>query len=180
MIESQYITDVMLQFKRMKLNAEKGMLQVSDDAFLKLLHDDGNSIGLIVKHVAGNLRSRWTDFLTSDGEKSDRNRDREFELDAENTRSDLMARWDKGWAVLFDVIGSLTPDDLQKTVYIRAEPHSVVMAINRQLTHYSEHVGQIVMLSKYWAGDTWETLSIAKGASVAFNQEKMSKRSESE
>jgi hypothetical protein len=138
------------------------MAQVEDPQFFALLDSDANSIALIVKHVAGNMRSRWTDFLTTDGEKLDRNRDSEFEHDTADSRQAIMARWDAGWEILFTTLTSLGPADLSRSVTIRDEPHTVVQAINRQLSHYSVHVGQIVLLAKHYAGPNWKTLSIPK------------------
>ena len=138
------------------------MAQVADPQFFALLDPDANSIALIVKHVSGNMRSRWTDFLTTDGEKPDRDRDSEFERDTADTRQAIMARWDAGWELLFATIMSLAPGDLGRSVTIRGEPHTVVQAINRQLSHYSAHVGQIVLLAKHYAGPSWKTLSIPK------------------
>ncbi len=177
LLGSQYLDDVIQQFRQLKDHTEKGMMQVSDDDFIKLLHPDGNSIAVLVKHLAGNMRSRWSDFLVSDGEKADRDRDTEFEHTQVDTRRRLMEKWEEGWAILFNTLASLEPDDMNKTIYIRSEPHSVVRAINRQLIHYSTHSGQIIMLSKYWAGDKWNTLSIPKGDSAIFNKKMVEKRS---
>lgn len=130
-----------------------------------------NSIAMIVKHLRGNMLSRWTDFLTSDGEKRDRHRDEEFEED-QASKEVVLQRWHEGWACLLKAIGSLTPDDLEKTIYIRAEAHSVLDAINRQMTHVPYHVGQMVYIGKMILGENWQSLSIPKGQSEAFNQEK--------
>ena len=162
MIEQHYLDDSLVQLRKLKAQADKAMAQVDDRQFFELLDADANSIALIVKHVAGNMRSRWTDFLTSDGEKADRHRDGEFERDAEDTREALLARWEAGWELLFNTVTSLQPADLGKTVMIRQEPHTVVQAINRQVSHYSAHVGQIVLLAKHFAGSSWRTLSIPK------------------
>ncbi len=164
MIEQHYLDECVSQLRKLKGQAEKAMAQVGDAQFFALLDADANSIALIVKHVAGNMRSRWTDFLTSDGEKPDRHRDGEFEREAVDTREAILARWEAGWDLLFDAVTSLQPGDLQKTVAIRGEPHTVVQAINRQLSHYSAHVGQIVLLSKHFTGANWKTLSIPKRA----------------
>ena len=129
-----------------------------------------NSIALVVKHLAGNARSRWTDFLTSDGEKADRQRDREFELAEGDSRAALMAAWDAGWAALERALEPLTEDDLLRTITIRGEPHSVLKAIDRQLTHYGYHVGQIVLLARLAQGAGWKSLSVARGQSEAFNR----------
>jgi hypothetical protein len=162
LIERQYLDDSVLQLRKLKAQADKAMAQVDDAQFFALLDADANSIGLIVKHVAGNMRSRWTDFLTSDGEKPDRHRDSEFEREAADTRDAVLTRWEAGWEVLFNALMSLGPDDLGKTINIRNEPHTVVQAINRQVSHYSAHTGQIVLLAKHFAGPNWKTLSIPK------------------
>ena len=164
MIEQHFLDDCVFQLRKLRSQADKAMAQVDDPQFFAVIDDDANSIALIVKHVAGNMRSRWTDFLTTDGEKPDRHRDTEFERESGDTREAILARWDAGWNVLFAAITSLTPADLGKTVTIRNEPHTVVQAINRQLSHYSAHVGQIVLLAKHFAGQRWQTLSIPKNA----------------
>ena len=162
MIEQHYLDDCVFQLRKLKAQADTAMTQVDDPQFFALLDEDANSIALIVKHVAGNMRSRWTDFLTSDGEKSDRHRDTEFEHDSGDTRAALLARWDDAWELVLGTLTSLQPADLSRTVTIRGEPHTVVQAINRQLSHYSAHVGQIVLLAKHYAGSRWQTLSIPK------------------
>ena len=162
MIEQHFLDDCVFQLRKLRSQADKAMAQVDDPQFFAVIDDDANSIALIVKHVAGNMRSRWTDFLTTDGEKPDRHRDTEFERESGDTREAILARWDAGWNVLFAAITSLAPADLGKTVTIRNEPHTVVQAINRQLSHYSAHVGQIVLLAKHFAGPRWQTLSIPK------------------
>jgi hypothetical protein len=162
LIEQHFLDDCLFQLRKLRSQADKAMAQVDERQFFALIDDDANSIALIVKHVAGNMRSRWTDFLTTDGEKSDRHRDTEFEREPGDTREAILARWDAGWNVLFAAITSLAPADLGKTVTIRNEPHTVVQAINRQLSHYSAHVGQIVLLAKHFAGPRWQTLSIPK------------------
>ena len=162
MIQQHYLDDCLFQLRKLKAQSDKAMAQVDDSQFFELIDPEANSIALIVKHVAGNMRSRWTDFLTTDGEKGDRHRDTEFEQGAEDTREAILARWEAGWALLFDTIASLRPPDLGKTVMIRSEPHTVVQAINRQVSHYSAHVGQIMLLAKHFAGSRWQTLSIPK------------------
>jgi len=162
LIEQHYLDDSVLQLRKLKAQADKAMAQVDDAQFFALLDANANSIALIVKHVAGNMRSRWTDFLTSDGEKPDRHRDDEFEREAADTRDAVLERWEAGWEALFSALMSLGPGDLGTTVSIRNEPHSVVQAINRQVSHYSAHVGQIVLLAKHFAGPNWKTLSIPK------------------
>lgn len=162
MIEQHYIDDAVGQLTRLKESADKAIAQMADQQLFDRLDRDANSIALIMKHVAGNMRSRWTDFLTSDGEKPNRQRDDEFELDEEDTRENLVAVWDAGWTLTLETIAALQPDDLATVVYIRGQALSVVHAINRQMTHYAEHVGQIVMLAKHYAGPSWKTLSIPK------------------
>ncbi len=155
--------------KRLKDLAERAMGQVPPDRFATALSEGGNSIAVIVKHMSGNMRSRWTEFLTSDGEKPWRDRDREFEIDQDDTREALLARWEEGWRALFATLAGLGPDDLGRTVTIRREPMTVSQAIHRQLTHYAYHVGQIVVLAKHLAGGDWKTLSVARGESARFN-----------
>lgn len=162
MIDQHYLDESLAQLGKLKAQAERAVDQVDDRAFFALLDPDANSIALIMKHVAGNMQSRWTDFLISDGEKPNRNRDTEFEQDPADTRAAIMQRWQEGWSVLFAAISALRPGDLSSTVTIRNEPHTVVQAINRQASHYSAHVGQIVLLAKHFAGPGWETLSIPK------------------
>jgi len=164
-----YHAESLSSFRNAKKLAERAIEQVSDEEFFATIDEEANSIALIVKHITGNLRSRWTDFLTTDGEKPDRNRDTEFEV-IEDTRESLMQFWEDGWKILFDSIEPLTVDDFSKTITIRGEPHSIVQAINRQLTHYSYHVGQIVFLAKHFRSDEWKTLSIAKNHSEEFNR----------
>jgi len=162
LIEQHYLDDCLLQLRKLKAQAEKGIAQIDDDQFFALIDPEANSIALIMKHVAGNMRSRWTDFLTSDGEKPDRDRDSEFETLAGDTREAILARWEDGWSRLIGAMSSLAPGDLQKTVTIRGEAHTVLQAINRQFSHYSAHVGQIVLLAKHFAGPRWQTLSMPK------------------
>lgn len=144
------------------------MAQCPDKALFRALDSESNSIAIIVKHMAGNMRSRWTDFLTSDGEKPDRNRDSEFESPA-TTREELLKQWDAGWSHVFSALEPLSGADITRTVTIRTEPHSVMQAINRQIAHYSYHVGQIVYLAKHFAGDHWIPLTIPKRKSADFN-----------
>jgi hypothetical protein len=160
-----FLQDALGEFRKYKRFAEKAIAQVGDDEFFRRLDPESNSIALIMKHISGNLRSRWRDFLTTDGEKPDRNRDSEFEMEDADTRDGILERWEAGWKLLFDALSPLTDDDLRKTVVIRGEPHTVVQAINRQLTHYASHIGQIVFLAKHLAGERWKTLSIPRGKS---------------
>jgi hypothetical protein len=165
-----YLTDMRAQFAKLRHTAERAMAQVGDDDFAKTLDAENNSIAILVKHVGGNLRSRCTDFLTSDGEKPDRDRDGEFELRPQDTRARLLSEWAAAWTLLDATVAALAPDDVQRTVYIRAEPHTVGQALDRHLAHLAYHVGQIVLLAKHWAGAGWQTLTIPRGQSQAFTQ----------
>jgi hypothetical protein len=146
------------------------MEQVSDEQLFTLLDGEANSIAVIVKHMTGNMRSRWTDFLTTDGEKPSRNRDGEF-VDPPPTRAALLADWEDGWSCLFRAIEPLKEADLSRRVTIRGEAHSVMQAINRQLAHYPHHVGQIVLLAKHLACDRWQSLSVPRNRSAEFNRQ---------
>jgi hypothetical protein len=159
------------RFADLRKTAEGALAQVSDDEFFALPEPSGetNSIALIVKHIAGNARSRWTDFLTSDGEKPDRIRDTEFERFDEDSRPSLMAAWARGWDLLDAALAPLTDDDLERTITIRGEPHTVSQALIRQLAHYGQHVGQIVLLARIARGAAWSTLSVPRGHSAQFN-----------
>jgi hypothetical protein len=162
LIEQHYLDDCVLQLRKLKAQAEKAVSQIDDAQFFDLIDPEANSIALIMKHVAGNMRSRWTDFLTTDGEKPDRDRDTEFEIVSGDTRESILARWEDGWSRMLGALTSLRTEDLGKTVTIRGEPHTVVQAINRQFSHYSAHVGQIVLVAKHFAGARWQTLSMPK------------------
>lgn len=160
---------IVRELRRLQEHAEKAMAQIDDEAFFATLGEGDNSIAIVVKHLAGNMRSRWTDFLTADGEKPDRDRDCEFVIEPGDSRESLLARWERGWQVLFDTIRPLTKADLDRIVTIRGEPFTATQAIHRQLTHYAGHVGQIVLLAKHHAGERWTTLSIPRGRSGEFN-----------
>jgi hypothetical protein len=162
MIGQAYIHDVRSQFQKLKKLAEDALAQLGDDELLVALDPESNSIAVVMKHMAGNLRSRFTDFLTTDGEKPNRNRDGEFEIGEEPDRAAIMADWNSGWSRLFTTLDSLTPDDLLKDVYIRKERHSVIQALDRQLTHHAYHVGQIVFLAKHFKSAQWKSLSIPR------------------
>ena len=148
-------------FRYYKGLAERAMAQVTGDQLFAVLDDEMNSIAIIVKHMSGNMRSRWTDFLTTDGEKPDRDRDSEF-VDPPSTREALVAQWEEGWRLVIGTLESLSEPDLQRTVTIRGEPHSVMQAINRQLAHYAYHCGQIVLLAKHFQHHDWKSLSIPR------------------
>lgn len=166
---ASYLQDSLSLFRYYKKLSERAMAQISDQQLFASLDDESNSIAVIVKHMAGNLRSRWTDFLTSDGEKGTRNRDAEF-IDPPDSRDSLLRIWNEGWDLLFHALEPLTDADLGRTVKIRGEAHSVVQAINRQLTHYAYHSGQIVFLAKHLNYSQWETLSIPRNRSTEFNR----------
>ena len=165
-----YVPLAVREFRRLKDLADRAIAQISTEDFFAGAKPGDNSIAVIVKHVSGNSLSRFTDFLTSDGEKPHRQRDREFLLRPEDTREALLAAWEKGWSAVFAAVEPLGPADLDRTVTIRGEPHTVLQAVNRQLTHYAYHVGQIVYLAKHLAGDRWRSLSIPVGESERFNQ----------
>jgi Protein of unknown function (DUF1572) len=164
-----YLEDSLAVFRYYKTLAERAMAQVTDQQLFAVLDDEANSIAIIVKHMTGNMRSRWTDFLTTDGEKPHRNRDSEF-VDPPATREALMAEWENGWSRVFAALEPLTDADLARTITIRGEAHSVMQAVNRQLAHYPHHVGQIVLLAKHFACDRWQSLSVPRNKSADFNQ----------
>ncbi len=163
------LREVITTFRTQKKLAERAIAQLDDAALHRSLHAETNSIAIIMKHMAGNMISRWTDFLTSDGEKPGRQRDSEF-IDDFTTRQSVIDHWERGWKTLFDTLESLTPNDLTKTVTIRGEPHSVIRALLRQIDHYGYHVGQIVLVARILAGPDWTTLSIPRGGSDEYNQ----------
>jgi hypothetical protein len=169
-IADHYLDEVRRQFRGHKRLAEGAMAQLKDQEFFIALDSESNSIAILVKHLAGNMRSRFTDFLTTDGEKPDRNRDQEFELNAATTRADIMRWWEEGWARVFAAIEALKPEDVMRRVTIRGEQHSVLQAINRQIAHYAQHTGQIVFLAKHFRSSEWETLSVPRGKSGEFNR----------
>jgi hypothetical protein len=166
---TSYLMDSLDLFRYYKNLAERAMAQVTDEQLLTVLDSEMNSIAVIVKHMAGNMRSRWTAFLTSDGEKPDRHRDAEF-TDPPATREALLAVWEDGWQCIFRALGPLSEQDLQRMVTIRGEAHSVMQAINRQLAHYSYHCGQIVLLAKHFKHDDWQSLTIPRRQSAEFNR----------
>ncbi len=165
-----YLPLVIRDFKQLKRLADGAIAQLPADQFCAIPAEGDNSVAVIMKHISGNMRSRWSDFLSSDGEKSDRNRDSEFILLPEDTREKLFAQWEESWAILFRELTPLTTVDLTRTVKIRGEPITVLQAINRQLTHYAYHVGQIVYLAKHLVGNHWQSLSIPVGKSEQFNR----------
>lgn len=169
-LTTSYLKDSVDVFHYYKKLGERAMAQCPDDGLFTTLDAESNSIAIVVKHLAGNMRSRWTDFLTTDGEKPDRHRDTEFE-EPPKTRAELMELWERGWRYVFDALQPLTDADLTRTITIRTEPHSVTQAINRQVAHYSYHVGQIVYLARHAAGDKWQTLTVPKKKSAEFNRQ---------
>ncbi|MGA2729109.1 MAG: DUF1572 domain-containing protein [Terracidiphilus sp.] len=166
---TSYIEDALAVFRYYKKLAERAMEQVGDERLFEVLDSEANSIAIIVKHMTGNMRSRWTDFLTSDGEKPNRDRDSEF-VEPPATRAALLEEWEDGWSRLFGALESLSEADLGRTITIRGEAHSVMQAINRQLAHYPHHVGQIVLLAKHFACDHWQSLSVPRNKSGEFNR----------
>jgi hypothetical protein len=168
-IVQNYLDDSRAAMRAYKKLAEKALAQLKDDEFFVTLDDEANSVAVVMKHMAGNMISRWTDFLTSDGEKPDRNRDLEFVIEANTTKDDVMAYWERGWQRVFDALEPLSVEDCEKTVMIRGEKHTIVQAINRQLMHYSYHIGQIVFLAKHFRSREWNSLSIPRNRSAAFN-----------
>ncbi len=168
-IIENYLKDAIDSFRSYKGLGEKAVAQVSDEEFFRAIDAEANSIAVIVKHIAGNQKSRWTNFLTSDGEKDDRNRDTEFEM-MDDTRESLMRFWETGWQTLFAAIEPLRAADFSKTITIRGEPHTICEALNRQVTHYAYHIGQIALLAKHFRSDDWKTLSVPRGTSAQFNR----------
>jgi Protein of unknown function (DUF1572) len=168
-VESHFLEDAARQLRKYQALAEDALAQVGGEDLFRAPDAESNSIAIVVKHVSGNMHSRWRDFLTSDGEKPDRRRDSEFEIEPADTRASILDRWERGWKLLFETLAALSPADLLRTVTVRGEAHTVMQAINRQLTHYAYHVGQIVYLARLFAGPRWRSLSIPKGKSKQFD-----------
>ncbi len=168
-IGQNYLDDALHTFRDYKQLAERAFAQTSDEDFFRTIDAESNSIAVNIKHIAGNMLSRWTDFLTTDGEKPERNRDLEFVMLPATTRAEMIAYWERGWASLFEAIEPLTPGDLMRTITIRGQDHTVVQAINRQLSHYAYHIGQIVYLAKHFKSSEWKSLSVPKNRSADFN-----------
>jgi uncharacterized protein DUF1572 len=164
---TSYIKDSIDLFRHTKRITDRALEQLPDEAFFATIDPESNSIAIIVKHLSGNMRSRWTNFLTSDGEKPDRHRDSEFEAPPA-TRAEVMALWENGWGCLFDALGALTDADVTRQITIRNEPHSVMQAINRQMAHYCNHTGQIVYLAKHFAGKNWKAVTVPRNRSAQF------------
>ncbi len=178
-MEANYLQSVSNQFHYYKQLGEKTFAQLNDEQICWQYNNDTNSIAIIVQHLAGNMLSRWTDFLTTDGEKPRRNRDVEFE-NILNSKAAVIEYWNKGWSCLLNTLNQLSVYDLQKEIFIRNQGHTVIEAINRQLAHYSYHVGQILFIGKMLCGQHWKSLSIPKGNSETYNVEKFSKEKHSE
>ena len=169
-LAAHFLEDALAVFRKYKKLAEDAIAQLDDKEFFATIDAEANSVAVIIKHMAGNMRSRWSDFLTTDGEKATRDREAEFRIEPETTRAEVLRWWEEGWGYVFAAIEPLVPADLERTVTIRSEPHTVLKAINRQLTHYAYHTGQIVLLAKHFKSENWKSLSIARGQSEVFNQ----------
>jgi hypothetical protein len=164
-----YLDDALRTFRDYKTLAERAFAQTRDEDFFKTIDEESNSIAVNIKHMAGNMISRWTDFLTTDGEKPERNRDIEFVILPGTTRAEMLAYWERGWKCVFDAVEPLQPDDLMRTITIRGENHTAIQAINRQLAHYAYHTGQIVFLAKHFRSSEWQSLSVPRNRSAEFN-----------
>ena len=168
-LAQHYLADAIKTFRDYKTLAECAFAQISDEDFFKTIDEESNSIAVNVKHMAGNMLSRWTDFLTTDGEKPERDRDIEFVMLSGTTRDEMLAYWEKGWQCVFDAVEPLGPDDLMRPVKIRGQDHTVIQALNRQLAHYAYHTGQIVFLAKHFKSSDWQSLSVPRNRSAEFN-----------
>ena len=168
-LAEEYLTDALSSLRAYKKLADRAIEQTLDDELFVTLDEESNSIAVVMKHMAGNMISRWTDFLDTDGEKADRNRDMEFVIESDTTRDEVLAYWERGWKCVFDALEPLTPPDFEKRVTIRWQEHTIVQAINRQLMHYSYHIGQIVFLAKHFRSNEWQSLSIPRNRSANFN-----------
>ncbi len=169
-LAAHYLEEARRQMRGHKRMGEAAMAQLGDEDFFVTIDPESNSVAILVKHIAGNMRSRFTDFLTSDGEKPDRFRDREFEITPATTRAEVMKWWEDGWNLVLSAIESLKPEDVMRSVTVRGEPHTVLQAINRQLAHYAQHTGQLVFLAKHLRSTEWKTLSIPRGKSEEFKK----------
>jgi Protein of unknown function (DUF1572) len=175
-ISSAYLEEAFRSFRGHKRLAEGAFAQLNDEEFFRVIDSESNSVAVVAKHLAGNMRSRFTDFLSTDGEKPDRHRDQEFIIDAGTTRAEVMAWWEEGWKCVLDTVQCLVPDDLGRIVTIRGQEHTVLQAINRQIAHYAYHVGQIVFLAKHLKASAWKTLSVPRGKSTDYNAAMQSNR----
>jgi len=168
-IVQNYLDDSRSAMRAYKKLADRAIAQLKDEEFFITLDEEANSVAVVMKHMAGNMLSRWTDFLTSDGEKPNRNRDMEFVIEPQTTKDDVLAYWERGWQCVFAALEPLQPEDCEKTVMIRGEKHTIVQAINRQLMHYAYHIGQIVFLAKHFRSAEWKSLSVPRNRSAEFN-----------
>ena len=167
-IAQHYLTDALQTFRDYKTLAERAFAQISDEDFFKTIDPESNSIAVNMKHMAGNMFSRWTDFLTTDGEKPERDRDIEFVMLPGTTKDEMISYWNQGWTCVFDAVEPLQPEDLMRTIRIRGQDHTVMQAINRQIAHYAYHVGQIVYLAKHFKSSDWQSLSVPRNKSAEF------------
>ena len=174
MTQSPIVEVAIDELQKVKKLAEKSIAQLDDEQLWRKIDPEANSVAILMRHMAGNMRSRWTDFRNSDGEKPDRNRDQEFD-DRQRSREELLAEWEDGWSRVFAALGAITDADLQDTVFIRSEPHSIYKAISRQVAHYAGHAYQILLLAKHFNGSEWKTLSIPRGQSEEFNRRMLAK-----
>ena len=168
-LAQHYLDDAIGSFRAYRKLADKALDQIKDEEYFVTLDAEANSIAVIMKHIAGNMFSRWKDFLTTDGEKPDRHRDLEFVLEPQTTSAEVRAYWDSGWQCLFDALEPLRPEDFEKKVFIRGEAHTIVQAVNRQMMHYAQHIGQIVFLAKHFRSSEWKSLTIPRNRSSEFN-----------
>lgn len=169
-LATHYLEDSIASFRAYKKLAEKALEQITDEEFFATIDEESNSIAVVMKHMAGNMLSRWTDFLTTDGEKGDRNRDLEFVIEPKTTKTEVLAHWNRGWNCVFAALEYLKLPDFDRKVLIRGEEHTIVQAVNRQMTHYAYHIGQIVFLAKHFRSSEWKSLSIQKNKSAEFTQ----------
>jgi uncharacterized damage-inducible protein DinB len=170
-LAEHYLQDAISSLRAYKKLADRAIAQLKDDEFFVAIDEEANSIAVIMKHMAGNMFSRWTNFLTTDGEKPNRNRDMEFVIDSQTSKDDIVAYWEKGWQCVFDALEPLKAEDLERKVLIRGEEHTVMQAINRQLMHYPNHIGQIIFLAKHFRSTEWKSLSIPRNRSAEFTAE---------
>lgn len=175
-LAAHYLDEARRQFRGYKRLGEGAIAQLEDEELFVALDPESNSVAILIKHIAGNARSRFTDFLTTDGEKPDRHRDQEFELTSGTTRAEIMRRWEEGWACVLSAVEALKPEDVTCTVTIRGEAHTVMQALNRQIAHYASHIGQIVFLAKHFRSAEWKSLSIPRGKSEEVNRRMMTER----
>ena len=169
---NHYLQDSIASLRAYKKQADKAIAQLKDEEFFVTLDEEGNSVAVIMKHMAGNMFSRWTDFLTTDGEKPNRNRDMEFVIEPDANKDQVVDYWERGWQCVFNALEPLKAGDLERKVMIRGEEHTVMMAINRQLMHYANHIGQIIFLAKHFRSSEWQTLSVARNRSAEFTSQK--------